>query len=261
MDKGSRTITIAAIALLSVIMIGEAFVLVASPNFSADVDDQGNWEISGKGNFAYDVVQIDSGEVTVSDKVVIYRDPDYGSVINDPLIEVGARKLDQEYYIQQLRYNLEYLGVKNVETVDAGRLAEIVKDPGYEKCCIVMTSGAFPETVYDGTAGSAVLKWISGGGSLYWVSMQIGRYIGHSDGSVTDAPSGYEQLFLGKTGCLNMMEQSGDRRAGAAYSDVSDNELRYALHLKNNNILYAVNASAMAGTDHLAAGYCETIDG
>ncbi len=143
---------------------------------------------------------------------------------------------------------------------DAQRLAEIAKDPGYSECCIIMTSGAFPDTVYDGTAGSPILKWISGGGSLYWVSMQIGRYIGHADGSVSDAAAGYERLFLGKTGCLNPMEQNDEMRAGAAYSDVTDNDLRYALSLKNNNILYAVDTSAMDAGSYLAAGYCENID-
>lgn len=156
---------------------------------------------------------------------------------------------------------MEYLGAKDIEMADAQRLADVVRDPAYAGCSIIMTSGAFPDTVYDGTAGSPILGWIAGGGSLYWVSMQIGRYIGHPDGGSTDAPAGYEALFLGRTGCLNPMEQSDDLRGGAAYGDVTDNDLRYALSLKNNNILYAVDTSAMGGTEYLAAGYCEEVDG
>lgn len=156
---------------------------------------------------------------------------------------------------------MEYLGVKDIEMADAQRLAEVLKDPAYAGCGIIMTSGAFPDTVYDGTSGSPVLKWIAEGGSMYWVSMQIGRYIGHSDGTVSDAPAGYEKLFLGMTGCLNPMEQTEDRRGGAAYGDVTDNALRYALSLKNNNILYAVDTSAMGGTEHLSMGYCEEMGG
>ncbi len=55
------------------------------------MDDNGGWEISSKGKFTYDVISVDPGDVVMSDKVVIYQDKGYGTVINKALVEVGAR--------------------------------------------------------------------------------------------------------------------------------------------------------------------------
>lgn len=91
MDKGGLKVTVLAVAVLAVIIIGEAATFTQSLNTSADVDGDGNWEISSKGKFTYDVISFDRGDVTVSGKVVIYQDKGYGTVINKALVEVGAR--------------------------------------------------------------------------------------------------------------------------------------------------------------------------
>ena len=55
------------------------------------MDENGNWEISSKGKFTYDVISVDPGDVITSGKVVIYQDKGYGTAINKALVEVGAR--------------------------------------------------------------------------------------------------------------------------------------------------------------------------
>lgn len=77
--------------MLVIILVGEISLYAQSRDISADVDDGGNWEISGRGKFTYDVISVDPGAVVTSGKVVIYQDRGYGTVINKALVEVGAR--------------------------------------------------------------------------------------------------------------------------------------------------------------------------
>ncbi len=246
----------AALVVIIMVFAGEALTYNPQTTYGSDASSDGSWSVSSSGTYGYDAMLLDSGTYAAPTTFMLYYDEGYGSKVNDPLVEVGARALDQEYYIQQLLANLSYLGVKDVERVNASQLSEKLSDAAYSGYGLIMLSGAVPDTVYDGTASSAILTWISNGGSLYWAGNTIGKYVGHSDGSVTEV-TGYDALFLGASGCISTQEQSADRRAGAAYSDVTSNDLRYALHLKNNNILYGVETSKLAAGTYLELGFTE----
>lgn len=227
-----------------------------SSSFDSKAESDGTWSVTASGTFDYNALLLDSGSVSAPESYLLYYDTGYGSKVNDPLVEIGARPLDQKYYIQQLKNNLAYLGVTAIETVGAEELASRLSDTAYSGYGLIMISGAIPDTVYDGTSASLLLTWISNGGSFYWAGNTIGKYIGHSDGSVTET-AGYDVLFLGASDCINTQVQEEKRRGGAAYSDVTSNDLRYALHLKNNNILYGIETSKLAAGTYLELGFTE----
>ena len=254
MPKHDSVIICVAVAVVAIVVFGEAFAYFGKTDCTFDADSDGNWSLTAdKGDYVYSVTLMERGKYP--SEVVIYYDENYGKVVNPALVEVGARALDTEYYISQLKNNLNYFGVENVATVNAEELRTLLSDSAFSSGGIICISGALPDTVYDGTSDSPILKWISEGGTLYWAEQQIGRYIGHADGSVTCAESGFQTLFL-KSECLTDLEQDESRRAGTAYGTVQNDGFREALCLKNNNILYSVQISKLE-TEYLAIGFEE----
>jgi len=254
--KSERLAAILAVLVIAIIAIGEIAAYSPVVDFKSNAESDGHWSVSSSGSFTYDALLLNSGtSFQGPEKFMIYYDEDYGSKVNNPLIEVGARALDQNYYKIQLLNNLEYLGVKNVKVVKADELATALSDATYAHYGLIVISGALPSTVYNGTASSLILSWISNGGSLYWAGNQLGKYIGNADSTVTEA-SGYQNLFFGAD-CINQAEQSANRRGGIAYSDITDNNLRHSLCLKNNNNLYGINVSMLSAGTYLAAGYTQ----
>ena len=257
MKTADLKLIVVAVVVVAVIVAGELGTYHPPVSYSSDADPSGDWSVNSSGTFTYDALLLDSGTVTAPEGLMIYYDATYGSKVNDGLVEVGARALNQDYYISQLRNNLAYLGVSDVTVVSADTLKSNLSDPTYSRYGLVCLSGALPDTVYDGTSTCEVITWLSNGGTLYWAGQQLGMYVGHSDGTVTEAPSGHVALFLGADDCLNPAEQNAEKRAGTATRDVTANNLRYALSMKNNNVLYAVDTSKLTAGTYLSAGYCE----
>lgn len=247
-------ITAVAVLAVAIVVCGEFFTYAPKDGYGFDAEPDGNWTVTAdSGKFVYSVTMMTEG--LHPDRVAIYYDDEYGSKVVPALVEVGARALDTGYYISQLKNNLSYLGVKEVTTVDAAELEQLLSGGTFAYGGLVCISGALPDTVYDGTASSPILSWISNGGTLYWAEQQVGRYIGHQDGTVTEAAPGFQTLFLGSE-CLTDREQDDTRRSGTAFGTVDGDRIREALCLKNNNILYAVETAKVANP-HLAIGFAE----
>ena len=246
MDKRDYGLIILTVAICAVILVGEYATYGNVYRYDSSADAAGNFSVYDSGSHCYTAVLTDNGGFQAPTRFYIYYDEGYGSVVHDAKVEVGAKALDQQYYLSQLVNNLKYYSVTDVTYVNASELAAKMSEPAVGVGLIVI-SGALPETVYDGTAGP-VLTWIAAGGSLYWAGEAIGKYVGKADGTVAEAPAGYEALFLG-TGTLN--PETGDTRA---LEDIASNTYRRDLSLKNNDVRYAVNM-ASAGADSLAVGY------
>lgn len=257
MRRSELTLVVTSLVVVAVILIGEFGAYHPGVTYGSDANDSGDWSVSCSGSFTYDALLLDSGTVEAPKNVAIYYDTSYGSRVNDGLVEVGARALDQNYYISQLTNNLNYLGVREVKMLNAPQLKDWLDDPVHAHDGLVCLSGALPANVYDGTSACTSVQWISNGGTLYWAGQQIGKYIGNADGTVSEAPTGYQTVLLGAENCTNPAEQTADRRAGTATADETSNCLRYALSLKNNNVLYAVDTSSLTPGTYLSAGYRE----
>lgn len=256
MSNDKRTdlrLAVIAIAIIAVLVAGEIVVYTSDyTDYSASASIDGDlvsYEISATGSKEYSVVVSDNGSHRQTERLYIYQDDSYKTDYSDVLVAVGARELDQAYYIEQLGPTLRYRGIHDIEILDADALRErLISDAesGQSSTAgLVMLSGAFPSTVYTGSADDPVMKWISSGGSLFWIGNLIGACYATHDALVP--VEGYQELFFGAE-CLNT---SG----GKAYSEVDSNGYCSALSLKNNQLAYAVDCSRVTGRTALPVGF------
>ena len=181
------------------------------------------------------------------ENVYIYYDETYESIYNNVKVAVGARPLDQESYVQQVKESLRVRDISNVNFVNAIELSEIMSKNGKD-VAVVCVSGALPDTVYNGTSESSILDWISSGGRFYWIGNTLGKYISHQ-GSLETVINGVS-LFFG-TECI-------DENITESYDKYYDNGLTESLSIINNNTRYSPRVSDLPiTTDYIGFGYTD----
>lgn len=249
--------TIVGVAIIAIILIGEFGMYANVFSYDAEIDGDGNYSISDNAVHPYSVVLSDNGSFSAPTKIYIFDDDKYGKSVRNGLVEIGAKPLDQKYYISQLTNNLRYYGFTTVETINAEKLQTLISDTaGAKSIGLVMLSGAIPETVYDGTSDSPIVQWIASGGTLYWAGNLLGWKISHSDGTVTEFDGDYQKVFFGRQ-CLNPQTENLTGRDIMVFDTITDNDYRKALSLKNNNILFGVDATLFSKEECLAVGFTD----
>lgn len=244
-----------ALIIVAVLVAGEAVVYTSDyTDFSADASIDGgtvSFTVSAPGSKDYDVVVSDNGSHSVVDRLYVYHDESYASDYSDVEVAVGAKELDQSYYVEQIAPTLRYRGIEDVRIMDADALRDAllsdVSAGTSSSAGLLVLSGAFPETVYTGHADDPVLQWTSAGGSLYWLGNLIGKEYATRDGLVQ--VDGYQRLLFGAE-CLN----TGDTEK--AYSEVG-NGYCHALSITNNSVRYGVDCSRIADRAALPIGFQE----
>ena len=190
-----------AVIILAIIVIGEAVVYTSDyTDYSAEVSFSGGdltYSVSADGSKEYDVVIMDNGSYGNVSKLYLYYDTSYPTDYKEATVPVGAKELDQEYYLEQMVYLLEYRNFHNVEYVDAEGLRDVMESSP-EGVGILMTSGVLPDTVYTGSEDDPIFKWIQSGGSLYWVGNLIGQSYATAEGDIVpvDGPGHLEVGLL-----------------------------------------------------------------
>lgn len=255
MNKTSdKVVVILAIVVIAVILVGEVVTYTSDyTDYSADaVFSEGGLEytVSADGSKTYSVIVSENGTYRGFDKLYIYFDPDYASNYEDAKVPVGAKELDQEYYVEQIVPTLRYRNVHDITIVDAQGLRQAmesdVKDT-LSEIGVIVISGAFPDTVYSGSPDDLLFSWMSSGGSLYWLGNLIGSCYSTTEGLVP--VDDYQKLFFG-TECLNT---DGPVKA---YSEIDG--YCNALSIMNNDVRYGVNGSLLPeGTKHIELGFTE----
>ena len=257
--KSDRIIEIIAILVLTVVIIGEVVVYTTGPGkYSSDAEFESgtiSYSISAKGSETYAVIVMDNGDMAAMTEIYIYFDESYKSSYEDVLVPIGAKPLDQRYYVEQLVRQLEYRGAVKVTILNAEELAEALEQDIVAGMCtkgLVVISGALPDTVYSGNSSDTIFGWMNDGGRLYWLGNLIGAYYSTKD-AIHDV--GDKQMLFFGTSCLNT--EGTDK----AFSDVSGNDLRYDLSLMNNSVKYGIDPialSAVKGSDKvLSLGYSQ----
>ncbi len=245
-DKGTDKALVAiAIAVIAIVIAGEVVVYTADyTSYSADAsigsDGTVGYTVSASGSKTYTAVSLDNGSHDVVGKLYIYYDESYKACYEDVYVAIGAKELDQKYYVDQLAPTLRYRNISNVTVLNATELAEKLEaeaKSGNVKSGLVCLSGALPDTVYTGFAGDTIFGWMSEGGSLYWVGNVIGKYSASQE-SLKEV-DGYQTLFFGTEGCLF------DGESGVAYDEVGSNGFTKTLSLMNNNVRYGVNCDLL----------------
>ena len=255
MSKRSDTALVLSAVLILVIVLGGEVVTYTSDftSYNADVrytDDGIEYSVSADGSKTYSVIMSENGSYKGIDGLYIYYDETYRSDYEDVLVPVGARELNQEYYVEQLTPTLRYRGIQDITVVDAEELKTALESDSADGTAtkgLVVISGALPDTVYKGNADDLVFKWMSCGDSLYWLGNLIGANYATQDALVP--VDGYQQLFFGSE-CLN----TGD--TVKAYGEIDG--YCSALCLTNNCVKYSVDGSRLpAGTNHTEIGFTE----
>ena len=215
------------IAVLAVMVVGEVLVSTVDVyDFDSDagVDDGGNpyYQVSSTGATVFSVVQYTS-DFDVPASALIFADPDYASL----------SVTDATSAAEHLRLELDVRNVDSV-VVDADALADAVSAGRVSDHALVFLSGAFPSDVYAGESDDPIFGWFRQGGVVYWVGEQIGRYVAHPDGSVTEV-DGFEDLFFGTGSILD-----SDGRVDA---EIPNEGLGDALCMSGSDAAYGLNTS------------------
>jgi len=239
-----------AIVVLILMVGGEALVLTSDhDSFSSSVTHDGDYvtvNVDAHGSHQLNAVSL-NGSYQTPQQVYIYYDESYRSVYDNVNVAVGARPLDQKSYVNMMVETLKVRDITDVSIIDAGRLAEITSSDG-TNIALICLSGAFPDTVYDGTEDSRILDWISSGGRLYWAGNIIGKYIAHTD-SVETVKNG-TTLFFGSE-CVDDVETK-------AYTKHEYNGVTEALSIINNNVRYTPNTYYLPSySKYLEFGYTD----
>ena len=250
-----RLLAAVAIAVL-IILGGEAYVYCNDWDGMYEVRFSGNEvTISADSSVVYDIVAIDNGALERPSKIVLYFDPAHGEALDKTHHATGGTYLDQEYYISQLRIQLEYRGTDTV-TLDAEGLRDMMASAVESGKCdqsVIMVSGAIPDTVYHGQETDQIVRWLDMGGRIYWTGGIIGQYASSSDGTVEDLGADRQSLFFGAV-CQNPEESYGLDETDAGWKD--------ALCLAGNGTMYAVDPTKtgsslpMGFTDGVHSSIC-----
>lgn len=254
-----RVMEVIAVIVLAMILIGEVVVYTTGQDkYSSGAELESNlisYSVSADGSETYSVLIMDNGSMDAMTEIYIYYDGSYKSNYEEVEVAIGAKALDQEYYIEQLIKQLEYRGAVKITVLNAEELAEALeadKAVGDYTKGLVVISGALPDTVYQGDEGDTIFGWMENGGRLYWLGNLIGSCYATED-ALYDVDD-YQNLFFG-TECLNT--EGTDK----AFSDVSGNNFRYALSLSNNSVKYGIDVDALISVkgqdDVLAVGYSQ----
>ena len=183
------------IAVLAVVLIAAVFVgEYLTYGYEVDRDASASWEsdkvsysVKSSGSDEYRAVLFDNaGQVPVS-KLYIYVDGTYDKYYRDACdLSDGARPcyIEAGYYAEQVRESLKIRGFTDVTLIDGIELEEILRSTMSSSAGIgiMVLSYAVPGSVYSGQSDCLLVNWVNGGGGLYWLSSEIGRFYTDDDG-------------------------------------------------------------------------------
>lgn len=245
-------IVVTAVILCAAILVGEVLTYSQGVHeYGAEADwSEGrvDYRVSSSGGDVYDAVLVDNGSRQGIDMLMMYVDDLYERYYKEASESSDPPILSQQYFAEQVKAFLEFRSFTGSALChDEGLIdfiSSTVDDPSGK--AILVSSYALPSEIYDGTDDCPLMRWISNGGTLYWVGSEIGRF--HRDDAGLHAVEGNQELFLGVQGCVNT--------AGSTVAtEKIDNGFTDAFRLKNSNVMNGVDVSRVEGA--LGMGYSE----
>ena len=206
-----KWILIVAVAFIAMIVIGEAVAYGGGYSYDSSAERSGDivsYSVSSSGSNDYTAVLIDNHGFSTLEKLVIYVDDDYVPNYRKASDLSMVYESDPSYYADQIKRMLEIRSFKDVIICDGEGLIDFVNEtianPG--SCGILSVSYSLPGEIYSGSAEDKLMKWIDGGGSLYWVGSIPGEFYYDSDGKLIQV-SDSQELFFGASDCTNPREE------------------------------------------------------
>ncbi|MDY0293106.1 MAG: hypothetical protein RBQ77_00835 [Candidatus Methanomethylophilaceae archaeon] len=216
-----RVLISTALLLCGLLVFGQAVSYWALPyHYEAGAEADGDtleYTVSSSTPAEYAVLLL--SDVSYAERLYIYYDEGYAN----PTISHSS----QSSFIRQLTLELDKRGSVPYTLVGAEEMGTLAPSAGGS---LLFCSGAFPDTLYDGTSESGIFDWFDAGSSVYWIGDALGRYVSSPE-DVAEV-TGYQTLFFGSEGCLNI--------SGSWSGYDRSSELGALLCLKSNTILYGL---------------------
>ena len=246
--KRDTPIIALAVIIIAVVVIGELNIYTNNGDqFSADSRYDSSLSYSVNSSIAkdYSVLAFDNA-LESFDKCYIYYDTSYPGNYEKAKVPIGAKTLDQDYYVSQLSRSLDIRCVDH-KTINAIEMKEIMESGlAGNRTAIIAVSGALPSNVYNGTDNLA-LSWIEAGGRLYWVGNALGAAYAEKD-EIVEVENGASKFFGAE--CLNT--SSDDDHA------LSEGNMCQELCLLNNRTKFAVSSALLpSSTNYKDIGFVQ----
>ncbi len=245
MSKRVDVFLVIGVILCSIIIVGE-YSIYAVDIYDFDVDatsDGGGvyYSVRSSGSSRFDAILFLNSSAVKDVFIFVDEkyDEHYGNIENR-----GPHYIyDQSYVADQYSKQLKARGV-DVTSSDSKGLYDYITGTMSAPSghAILVSSYALPSSVYTGDADDILLKWISGGGRLYWIGSEAGRYY-HSDGGLVTV-SDNQMLLFGSDDSINIGETF------VAEHEIQ-NGFREALSLQNSRVTYGLKVSS----SDLSIGY------
>ena len=240
------TITLIAVVLTAMILLGELGAYVLKPNdYGASASWNGGdlgYTVYSNGSDGYDVVSmLDTDPVS---ELYIYLDEDFEKNIGAAGAIARVMGFDQRAVADQLEKQLSFRGVTQYTEVDSSGLRDFIlsteSDPAGK--ALFVAGYSLPASVYTGDPSDPIINWISNGGRLYWTASEIGRI--YNDGDGVHEVSGNQMLFLGAAACIFTDSARATEVDGSGYCRV--------FALRNNVMSFAASTAI---PNSLSMGY------
>lgn len=231
--------------VFSILAVG-AFVSYAHNPFSASLEaeidgDRISFDISSNYGSGFTAVSIKNDKELGTRNYFVYRDWEYGTPIQGIDYAESMDSLERSLRVS-CGISLGYLDSAGLKTLIDEEMSQSVFN-----AAVIFLTGAAPDTVYNGTADSPLIKWMRAGGIVYWGGQPFGKYFSTPDG-VKMVP-GYSAALFGKVGVFR------DDLDLPLYSrnpiDENDN---VALSIHYNNVTYGIDTSKISGKS-FSVGY------
>ncbi|MGI5965112.1 MAG: hypothetical protein ACOX8L_04610 [Candidatus Methanomethylophilaceae archaeon] len=189
--KKPDMLTIVAVAILALVLLGEVAVVFGNP---ASYDAEGSstaygadYTLKSSVSTEYRVLALDNGaEIPVSE-LYIFIDDDY--------VPYCASAQSADSFVSKVEKELLQRGFGNFERVGADGLRDlIVSASSATGKGILIPLGTLPSTVYTGNPSDPFLTWTAKGGTVYWMGGVPGAYT-VSEGETAEKIESPETLF------------------------------------------------------------------
>lgn len=148
--KSENIIMTITIILMAILFAGVASTYASNPySYDSDVeiDEDGiDYRIKSSVSSEYDVIVLDNGGVPPINELI--------------MLSTGGN------YFENIRTELAIRGFDDVSIKDSSEFMELADHPSGK--AILIPYGPIPEEIYSGTPTDPLVKWLQGGGTVYW---------------------------------------------------------------------------------------------
>lgn len=241
----NKTLYVVVATTVIVILLGQFMIYGVNPYHTEakvwDNDDGSiGYEVESNTSSNYDSLLIDVG-IHIPDGLMIYQDIVYDSHFQEDYIKSKTSLLCSELSLRNVAYTLV-----NAEEIKIKLQNDL--DDGMADMRLLVHTGVLPDTIYDGSLDSLILKWLEIGGVMYWTGYTLGVGISSKIG-IYERPGGYGNDFLG------VPDSDIRRTEGSIYATqkAEDYGLGKNLSIMYNDSTFGINTQNL--TDYMSIGF------